>query len=812
MSQQNSDDYSPCARCGKATQSSHGSITQWISGCKCAELDELERSGSVRQTHPASCAICGKSIESARPGSLTQWVFRKDLCSCQVSGSGFQFGQDAEGSGENLSTKGATGLKQDKEIPVDEHKFPVQRYAPLALLGKGAGGTVYLGRDRVLRQKVAIKCLNNLTPEELRSFQMEAKATANLNHPNIVKVINLDVTEWGAPYMVIEYFPSVSLADLIAETGGLDWEELNAVFLQVIDGLSYAHAQGVFHRDLKPSNILLQQNRTTPLIRIIDFGIALVKSNVHQTAYSQGLTLVGTPEYMSPDQVAGIAYDARSEIYSLGCLMFEAAAGQPPFNGSTALQLLNQHAQAAPPPLEELAQNEFPQEFYLLVKRMLEKEPDNRPQNMDELRTVFAAIEQTPAGDETRETPESELLGAGTLGFRKLRWVGAASLLLIGLISIVFQNQVFVGKNKSAVSNKSPDSDVTKILLKFTQKPMEFGDTGSIKVFVTASGNADVLDEDLKYVRKVRTENCNGIDIAAFKGVTGSGIRYLRNLDIECVNAGGMRLTANGWSNIAQIKALEQIILEEANIKDADLKHFKNHPQLWSLNLSNCKGIGDDGLNAVSTIKHLSQLDLSGTGITDEGLKALSHRSNLHRIYLDNTEVSDQGLKYLSSCPNILHLSIVDCPNITGDGTRFIMKTWPSLKHLELGGKTTIKTNDLECLRNASALEYFHCVEIKVTDDTMKVLGSIRNLTELHITRGNFSDQSLTYLHPLKNLRSATLLGCKNISPESIARLKNRMRQSGKPMVRVVCPSTDNAQSIPFTDMYLQGTEMVGRE
>lgn len=806
MSQQNSDDYSPCARCGKAAQSTNGSITQWISGCKCAELDELERSGSGPQTHPASCAICGKSIQSARPGSLTQWVFRKDLCSCQTAGSGFQFGKDAEGSGDYLSTKGATGLKQDTEIPVDEHKFPVQRYAPLALLGKGAGGTVYLCRDRVLRQKVAIKCLNNLTPEELRSFQMEAKATAKLNHPNIVKVINLDLTESGAPYMVIEYFPSVSLADLIAETGGLEWEQLNAVFLQVIDGLSYAHTQGIFHRDLKPSNILLQQSRSTPLIRIIDFGIALVKSNVHQTAYSQGLTLVGTPEYMSPDQVAGIAYDARSEIYSLGCLMFEAAAGQPPFNGSTALQLLNQHAQTAPPPLEELAQNEFPQEFYLLVKCMLAKEPEGRPQSMDELRTAFAAIEQASTGHETSDPPQP--LAASTAKFLKLGSIGAASFLLIGLIAIVLVHPTFI----APISNKRTSVDVTRSLLKFTKRWVEFGDAGTIKLLVTATGNEFVVDEDLRYLRKVMTKNCNGVDLASFRGVTGAGIKYLRNLDLECVNARGMRLTANGWSNVALIQTLKQIDLDESNIKNEDLKHFSDHPNLWSILLTNCNGISDDALNTVSTIKYLSRLDLRGTGITDEGLKALSQRSNLHRLHLDNTRVSDRGLKNLSPCPGLTHLSMVDCPDITGDGIRFALKTWPGLAFIELGGNTTIKASDLECLRSATTLEHFRCEGITVTDDTIKVLGSIMSLRQLSITRGSFSQESLRYLHPLKNLRVVTLMGCKNISRENIEKLRNKMSQNGKHVAQVVCPSPDNVHDLPFTEVYSEGTNLVERE
>ncbi len=214
---------------------------------------------------------------------------------------------------------------------------------------------------------------------------------ASLKHPNLVEVHDFGVTEEHHPYLLMDLVDGQSLAQLLKKQGTLSVVRTVSLSVQVAFGLLYAHENKVVHRDIKPGNIMLlhaDEITTEGSIRIVDFGIAkLVQSDEGQI---QELTktgeIFGSPLYMSPEQCKGDTVDARSDIYSLGCVMFECLTGSPPFWGDSAMSTMLKRLSEEPPTLKEGSLGkEFPSLMEKIVRRCLEVDPDNRYQTMKDL-------------------------------------------------------------------------------------------------------------------------------------------------------------------------------------------------------------------------------------------------------------------------------------------------------------------------------------------------------------------------------------------------------------------------------------------
>ncbi|MDZ4834286.1 MAG: serine/threonine-protein kinase [Candidatus Melainabacteria bacterium] len=267
-------------------------------------------------------------------------------------------------------------------IDLDDSLFPVDRYKPIKKLGQGALGAVYLCRDVHLSKIVAVKCLHMTTDETAVSFQQEARIASRLSHDNIVKTLDFGTSKSGRPFMVMEYFEGRSLEDLIEQNGKLSESAGLEIFLQLCSSLQHLHTHKIFHRDLKPSNILVNFDKAdVPITKLIDFGLSKSTIQDRSGIEVQGRTIVGTPAYMSPDQVEGNTFDARSEIYSLGCVLYETFTGQPPFTGETALEILNKHIHETPIPLSETAP-ELASSIGHVIDKCLKKDRAERYQSI----------------------------------------------------------------------------------------------------------------------------------------------------------------------------------------------------------------------------------------------------------------------------------------------------------------------------------------------------------------------------------------------------------------------------------------------
>ncbi|MBX9696019.1 MAG: serine/threonine protein kinase, partial [Cyanobacteria bacterium] len=393
-----------------------------------------------------------------KSATLTQWIFRPDACTCSKSNNAegeavdFTFGRDRLSSYDVVAepkqqTSELTGSEsvpdEDSGLSLDPKKFPSDRYQPLSELGQGASGLIYRCRDRLLNKEVAIKTLRTLTNKALVSFQEEAKATSKLLHPNIVTVMDFGVTRSSVPYLVMDFVKGQTLDKKCIEVGVSVVESIH-IGIALCDALDYAHRNGVFHRDIKPSNVLLAEDDSSnvPSIKLIDFGVAKVKEELGSTITYQSRTIVGTPAYMSPDVVLGEKYDARSEVYSLGCLMFEVIEGHTPFAGEDALSILRKHVEE---PVPELASIDAPQQLKSLVSDMLAKSPDDTPSSMQQVMKTLQsilAIELTPGESETTQTHSSSNASKNpSISKNKTHWMVygllALSLVLVsaGLLS-----------------------------------------------------------------------------------------------------------------------------------------------------------------------------------------------------------------------------------------------------------------------------------------------------------------------------------------------------------------------------------------
>ena len=262
-------------------------------------------------------------------------------------------------------------------------------YEILSPLGAGGMGEVYKARDTRLGRTVALKLLPAelaADPVSRRRLLQEAQAASSLNHPNIVVIYDISSHE-GRDFLVMEYVAGRTLKDLIVP-GGLPFDQLAGLGSQVALALGAAHASGVVHRDVKPANIIITENRQA---KVLDFGIARISRDDTVTNLTDAGHVIGTVAYMSPEQIRGGEADFRSDIFALGCVLYEAAAGHRPFQAGNNLRLMHEITTADPAPLHS-SRPDLPAEFGRVVMRCLEKNPGRRPESAIELATELKAL------------------------------------------------------------------------------------------------------------------------------------------------------------------------------------------------------------------------------------------------------------------------------------------------------------------------------------------------------------------------------------------------------------------------------------
>ncbi len=279
------------------------------------------------------------------------------------------------------------------------------RYEIIKTIGEGGMANVYLANDTILDRKVAIKVLRgDLSNDEkfIRRFKREALSVSNLSHPNIVEVYDVG-EEDGNYYIVMEYIEGKTLKQLLQKRGALTLNEVIDIMTQLTDGLAHAHEAYIIHRDIKPQNIMIEDNG---LVKITDFGIAMA---LNSTQLTQTNSVMGSVHYLPPEQANGKGSTVKSDIYSLGILMYELLTGSVPFKGDTAVEIALKHMKEKIPSIRK--QNPtIPQSVENIVLKATAKNPKNRYDNVrDMYKDLQTALQRDNEKRLVYEYPENDL-------------------------------------------------------------------------------------------------------------------------------------------------------------------------------------------------------------------------------------------------------------------------------------------------------------------------------------------------------------------------------------------------------------------
>src|SRR5690554_1661310 len=304
----------------------------------------------------------------------------------------------------------------------DEPKILAGRYEVGDLIGRGGMAEVHIGYDTRLGRNVAIKILRAdlaRDPSFQTRFRREAQAAAGLNHPAIVAVYDTGEdqirTEQGGlqavPFIVMEYVEGHTVRDILKGDVAAPIDEAIEITMGVLSALDYAHHAGLVHRDIKPANVMLTP---TGAVKVMDFGIARALADVGQTM-TQSQAVVGTAQYLSPEQARGENVDARSDLYSTGCLLFELLTGRPPFVGDSPVSVAYQHVRETAPRPSQFA-SDVPAALDAVVERALKKNRDDRYSTAQEFLIDLRAAIGDPITPAAGVAPGAALGAAGVAG------------------------------------------------------------------------------------------------------------------------------------------------------------------------------------------------------------------------------------------------------------------------------------------------------------------------------------------------------------------------------------------------------------
>jgi hypothetical protein len=320
----------------------------------------------------------------------------------------------------------------------------------LEILGRGAFGIVVRAFDEKLQRVVAIKVLAPhlaVNSPARKRFLREARASGGLRHENVVQIHAVE--ELPIPYLVMEYIPGQTLQQKLDQNGPLEPAEVLRIGEQIARGLAAAHAQGLIHRDIKPGNILLESGLEQK-VKITDFGLARAADDASLT---QSGMIAGTPLYMAPEQARGETLDPRTDLFSLGSVLYTLASGRPPFRAPTALAVLKRVADETPRPIREIVP-EVPQWLCDLIARLQAKDPAQRFQTAEEVAELFR--QHLAHLKHPSQVPRPHVAGVAGPGRQRQIVLAGAAVLIVSFLGIVLTHGPFWGAARPMPENPAP--------------------------------------------------------------------------------------------------------------------------------------------------------------------------------------------------------------------------------------------------------------------------------------------------------------------------------------------------------------------
>lgn len=556
-------------------------------------------------------------------------------------------------------------------------------YEIVRTIGSGGMGVVLEGFDENLQRAVAIKVLARqiaTSEKSRRRFTREARAVAAVKHANIVTIHAVDEQK-DVPFIVMEYVRGNTLHERIVAAGQLDPIETLRISNQIAAGLAAAHEQGVIHRDIKPANIMLEGDLER--VKITDFGLA--RAAVDNTELTSMGETVGTPAYMSPEQISGGDIDERTDLFSLGIVMYAMLSGRSPFQGGNTYEVIRRVCDVVPEPLHEITK--CPRPLSDLVARLLEKAPKDRFESAQYVASTLASQLST-FNQASTEKMQRLLDGAESNSFRSRwsKWIIAAVFVAVisaGIGFAVYNNgndvaenlngDSHVGQEKTATDQPPTDPKVEEAAAKWV-----FDVGGLIKIRL----DGELKDVEIpKYlpdsdfwIEHIDLALCFGVDDESIKNleglvrlnhlqlngtdITNEGLKHLSRLvSLDYLGLKSTSVTDDGLAHLASLPNLTRINLMDTQVTDHGFSHLQDVTTLTKLYLSDTN-LGDDAIPYFEKFENLQVLEMAKTRLSDEGLRRLAARQTLEALYLSGTNITDDGVPHLLLMRNLRILDI----------------------------------------------------------------------------------------------------------------------------------------------------------
>lgn len=599
----------------------------------------------------------------------------------------------------------SVGVCPKDGTPITVHGQPgiqlVGNYEFIQFIGAGGMGVIYKARHPVLNRLVAIKMLHgHLVSDAInKRFQQEAEAVSSLDHRNIIHVHDFGVSEHGQPYMVMDFVEGKPLSDVLQHTS-LNMEAVINIIIQLTEGLQHAHDRGVLHRDLKPSNIMVTDyDCAVPEVKIVDFGIAKVLES-EKTRMTQTGELIGTPQYMSPEQCRGGTLDARSDIYALGCVMFEAITGKALFAGHSMVSVIVDQMNTAPRTLKETRPDMlFPGHLEDIIAKMLAKDPADRYQSMSELAAELIDVQKIIAQQSANAWSKMRFMRLNKEQ-RNLFLLMLGSLATLGTVAVTSISFIKVVH----------DSQTTHITRAILSNPL--------------AGGSNISDAKVNERRK----------LWPYLNMSKADDELLRSFfDVDT--------------------GITRMELADNNVSSLGVPYISLQKNVVSLHLEGTK-IKDSDLTYIATLPKLERLYLDRTAVTDAGMKHISNMNTLERLSLDQTGVGDKGIAQLPR-QNLRELSLSNT-HVRADGLAALGK-FPKLKHLELGAYYSKGDKNLLALSSAKELEWLDLKDSEIAVEDLDEVAQITSLRKLVLSNCQIEDGAVVALETLPNLKTLDL-------------------------------------------------------
>lgn len=583
------------------------------------------------------------------------------------------------------------------------------KYRVLEVLGFGGMGIVYKVEHVPSGRQMALKTLNSdeLTESLVRRFRAEAQLLAHLDHPNLVKVRDFGLIDSERPFLVLDYVEGKTLSALLKESGTLSLDLALKIFAELCFAVAYAHSRGVIHRDIKPSNIMLTKpgdDSVNEHVKLLDFGIAkLLNQNLQIESLTLTGEVLGSPLYMSPEQCVAQSIDHRSDIYSMGCVMFEALTGAPPFSGPTALSTMMLHQSEKQMTLRAASFGKvYPIELEALIAKMLEKDPDERYQNFLDVASKIANLQQ---GGDTRTTsfilPNEQKSKSSNVPFAA--FFALLAIILLFVILTFAKNQTvststpnadtgleFTNNSNRFWSHLSPDGQsiffdfpenilLGKFEYKIGDRVVESPAIGK-KVFPAKANliffpNAKFLAHP-QYFKFFRADDLYGLcivdnrlgdDFAILKEevmrFTDEELVYVSNLEnLKSLTVSGLKISDRGLRFVENLEQLKTLRVAHTNVTVDGLKRLRCLSSLEALEVDDIPDVSAV-IDVLSNNYSLKYLSLAGTGLIDSDVKKLTHLKDL--IFLNisfNPNLTDRAISYLVVLRNLKFIDAAECP------------------------------------------------------------------------------------------------------------------------------------------------------